>query len=483
MLLAPLLDEQSTSPYYIQLYEYFKHEIIAENLTAGTRLPSLRKLAEQLNISTTPIELAYQQLLAEGFIESRAKSGYYVQALHPIYQRTDHHWGQTGQMNQAAARAITARDPHYYRYDFHISKNDFSIFPYRIWKNLLQEHLANPQLLQYGDPQGEPALRQSIATYLRQFRGLRCTAEQVVIGADQYILASLLSLLLKNHSGNRIGIEDPGYHLLPATFLKHGYEVVPIPLQEDGLCIDHLYSSKAKVVYTSPSHQFPRGITMPIQKRMQLLEWAKQTDGFIIENDDDGEFRYHGRPIPSVQGMVKDAPVIYLGGFSQVIAPALCIHYMVLPKFMLYAYHQLKWDLYLEHSASRLNQIALHHFFEKGYFDKHLRKMRLLYRRKHDQMIQSIQQHMGDRAVVTGKDAGFHLMLKIEHERSEAELVQLAKEAGVRIAPMSFTWWGKDKCDEHGIVPKVHEFIVGFGGIDEDNIDDGIRTLKEVWFD
>ncbi|TVX88115.1 PLP-dependent aminotransferase family protein [Paenibacillus agilis] len=470
MFIAPKLDEHSKNPFYLQLYEFFKQEILSGNLSPHTRMPSLRKLAEQLNLSTTPVELAFQQLVAEGFIKSRPKSGYYVQALHPIYHKN------VATSHQQASHRITARDPRYYRYDFHISKNDFSTFPHRIWRGLLQDALDHTDGLQYGDPQGEPALRHSITTYLRRYRGLRCTPDQVIIGADQYILASLLSLLLKHSGGsNRLGIEDPGYHSIPATFKNHGYKVVPIPLQESGIQIEPLYSSNINVVYTSPSHQFPTGVMMPIAKRVQLLEWANHSQGFIIEDDYGGEFRYHGRSIPSIQGLIENSPVVYLGSFSQAIAPTFCIHYMILPNSLLPAYHQLKWELYLEHSASRINQIALHHFMERGYFEKHLRRMRQLYKRKHDTLTRSIKQHFQDRAIVTGNDAGFHMILTVQDQRSEEELVELAKAADIRMTPMSFTWW---KPPQH---KKLH-FIVGFGGIAEELIDEGIQRLKEVWF-
>ncbi|WP_028594464.1 PLP-dependent aminotransferase family protein [Paenibacillus assamensis] len=470
MFIAPKLDEQSKTPFYLQLYEFFKQEIRLGNLSPNTRMPSLRKLAEQLNVSTTPVELAFQQLVAEGFIKSRPKSGYYVQALHPIY----HKYAASAQ--QPSTHRITARDPHCYRYDFHISKNDFSTFPHRVWRGLLHDAIDHTDGLQYGNPQGEPALRQSIVTYLRRYRGLRCTPDQVIVGADQYILTSLLSLLLKHSgSGNRLGIEDPCYHLVPATFKNHGYEIVPIPLQENGIQIEPLYNSNINIVYTAPSHQFPTGLMTSITKRIQLLEWANDSQGFIIEDDYGGEFRYHGRSIPSIQGLIENSPVIYLGSFSQAIAPTFCIHYMILPNRLLPAYHQLKWELYLEHSASRINQLALHQFMEKGHFEKHLRRMRQLYKRKHDILIRSIQEHFQGRAVVTGTDAGFHILLNVHDQRSEEELVELAKAADIRVTPMSFTWWIPYRRNE------LH-FIIGFGGIPVELIDEGIQRLKEVWF-
>ncbi|UQZ34420.1 PLP-dependent aminotransferase family protein [Paenibacillus sp. PK3_47] len=467
MLLVPGLNEHSDTPYYIQLYDYFAKEISSGSLPAGTRLPSIRTLASQAGISTTPVELAYQQLLAEGFIASRPRSGCYVQPMHMFSGN------KPPELPAPAAPRITPRDSTEYAYDFHISKNDFSLFPHKMWRSLYQEQLSNPDLLQYGDPQGEPALRASIAAYLRQFRGLRCTAEQIVVGGDQYTLCSILCLMLQGRR-SRLAIEDPGYHLVPAAFRRSGYEILPVPLQEDGLDAEKLRQSGADLVYISSSHQFPRGITMPISKRHALLDWARSTHSYIIEDDYDGEFRYHGRPIPALQGLLENSPVIYMCSFAQSLAPALCIHYMVLPQELLPLYHSLARELYLEHSASRLNQIALHYFLERGHFGKHLRKMRLLYQRKHDLLLRAIQQHFGDQAVISGRDAGFHILLKLRSGGSARALAASAAAEGIRVTPMSYTWWEHPGNDEP-------EFILGFAGIPEDAIEEGIRRLAEVW--
>ncbi|WP_306766045.1 PLP-dependent aminotransferase family protein [Paenibacillus sp. IHB B 3415] len=470
MLLVPNLNEHSEIPYYIQLYDYFAKEIIGGALPSGTRLPSIRRLAALCGISATPVELAYQQLLAEGFIASKPRSGY---TILPVHRNGGP--AEAEERPRPAVRPITPRDSRQYAYDFHMSRNDFSLFPHKIWRSLYQEQLANPHLLQYGDPQGEPALRESIAAHLRRFRGLRCTAEQVVVGGDQYTLCSLLCLML-NERVTRLGIENPGYHLLPAAFKRGGYEIMPIPLEEDGLMIEKLYRSGADAVYISPSHQFPRGMAMPIAKRLALLDWARSAGGYIIEDDYDGDFRYHGRPIPALQGLAADSPVIYMCSFAQSVAPALCLHYMVLPEELLPLYHSLRSELYLEHSASRLHQIALHYFIERGHFEKHLRRMRLLYQRKHDLLLRSVQRYFGDAAAVSGRDAGFHLLLTLKPPAagSARELAAAAEAEGIRVTPMSYTWWDKPDCDEP-------EFILGFGGIAEDLIDEGIRRLAEIW--
>jgi len=471
LLIVPKIDEYSKAPYYVQIVEFIKKEIISGMIPSHTRLPSIRKLADQLNTSATPVELAYQQLLSEGFIESKPKIGYFVTSIHKasIASKPNSHQPEE-------PLPITARDPREYKYDFHLSKNDFTRFPYRTWKRLFARNLMNSAALSYGNPQGEEGLRQVLAGYLHQYRGVNCSPEQIVIGADQYILASLLSLIVHDTSrSNRIAIEDPGYHQLPATFRKHGYEVIPVALEPDGLSLEELHKSKANVVYTSPSHQFPRGMIMPISRRLQLIEWAKNHSAYIIEDDYDGEFRYHGKPIPSMQGLVDNSPIIYLSGFSQLLAPAFCIHYMVLPEQLLPKYHELRTELYLEHSAARWNQITLQQFIEQGFLETHLRKMRQLYRRKHDLMIRAIHKYFGNKATITGTDAGFHVILTIDHVLTETELAASARDVGIMVAPMSFTWWDKSQ-------PRALEFMIGFGGIPEDRIEEGIHLLHKVWY-
>ena len=472
MLLVPMLIDARKVPYYIQLYDYFKKEILGGMLPADTRLPSIRSLAAQLNISATPVELAYQQLLSEGFIASKPRSGYVVQPIHMLSGTETE--AKTGSDHlPLPVPPITPRDSRQYAYDFHISKNDFSLFPHKIWRSLYQEQLANPDLLQYGDPQGEPALRSSIAAHLRQFRGMRCTAEQVVVGGDQHTLCSLLCHILPGGE-RRLAIEEPGYHLLPAAFRRNGYEILPVPLEEDGLDAEKLYNHRANAVYISPSHQFPCGMIMSIAKRHTLLDWARTTDSYIIEDDYDSEFHYHGRPVPALQGLLENSPVIYMGSFAQSVAPALGIHYMVLPEKLLPPYHALARELYLEHSASRLNQIALHYFMERGYFGKHLRRMRLLYQRKHELLLQSIQRYFGEQAAVRGQGAGFHLLIHLHSSDSSRLLAETAAAAGIRVTPMSYTWWGQPEKEEP-------VFILGFGGISEDRVEEGIRRLAEVW--
>ncbi|MGE5704148.1 MAG: PLP-dependent aminotransferase family protein [Clostridia bacterium] len=472
MLLMPVFDQTRKTPQYVQLYHYLKGEIAAGRLAEQTKLPSVRRLADLLAISTTPVELAYQQLMAEGFITSKPKSGYYVQKMPEPYQNLE-------QRSVEADEGVPLRDVRTYEYDFHLSKNDFSAFPFRIWRRLANQALRieEKDLLFYGDPQGERGLRRELSAYLRQFRGLDCTPEQIVIAADQYLLLSFLCMMIKTEYAEAgIGLENPGYPLFRSTFMQHGFRVQPISLEEDGISVAELYDSQVRAAYVSPSHQYPKGMLMPISKRLELLEWAKRVDGIVIEDDYDGEFRYHGKPVPSLQGLIPDAPVVYMGGFSQMVAPALCITYMVLPRRLLAPFRRLQDLLLFEQSSSPLHQRTMQLFMETGFFEKHVRKMRNLYRKKHDAVIAAIGKHFGDKVIISGKDAGLHLFVKINSTKSEQELRQRAKEAGINIASAAYTWF-------EPWPPERKEFLIGFGGIELEKIEPGIKRLKEIWFD
>ncbi|MCM3173933.1 PLP-dependent aminotransferase family protein [Paenibacillus sp. MER 99-2] len=482
----PTLEENTSRPVYVQLSDHIKREIMRGELAEDAKLPSIRKLAEMLGISSTPVEWAYQQLIAEGYVYSQPRRGFRVRAL------TDGYGAIQLPMDNKLHHRITPEQPQYpdtdqsairptknMKYDFHMSRNDFSLFPYAKWQqytNRIWREEAD-ELLFYGDPQGEWGLRCEIATYLGQFRGVRCSPEQIVVGAEQHLLMTLLvQTLFKLGGMHSIGVERPGYRLLPGTFRHYGYQVVPISLDEEGLDITALERSGVKLVGVSPSHQFPMGMTMPIARRLALLDWAEREQAYIIEDDYDGEFRYHGRPIPSMQGLREDSRVIYMGGFSQVLAPALCIHYMVLPMELMHGFREMYRDVLFEQSASRLIQRTLEVFMREGELGKHIRKMRNLYKRKHDLLVQSIRRHFGEQAEISGQNAGFHLVLRITSSQTASVLVQAVAETGVQVSSTEYLW-GEASSPRDG----KKEFIIGFAGIEAVQIDQGIEALAKAW--
>ncbi|MDA1570283.1 PLP-dependent aminotransferase family protein, partial [Bacillus cereus] len=299
---------QSKTPIYLQIYEYMKREISQGSLRAGTRLPSHRNLAMQLNVSRITVESAYQQLLAEGYVESKPKRGIFVAEVDiDVIQKKQH----------IASNIANNKENKQYDYDCSQGLIDQKAFPITNWKRALHETLFQyeNELFAKEDPQGELVLREHISKYLYHARGVHSSPDQIIIGAGTQPLLWLLLQLLG--SKKEYGIENPGFHRIPAMIQSCGLPVHPIPLDDKGIHISALRESGSNVAYVTPSHQFPLGIIMPLSRRLELLKWANDCNGYIIEDDYDGEFRYIGKPIPSLQGLDSNERVIYMGTFSK----------------------------------------------------------------------------------------------------------------------------------------------------------------------
>ncbi|MED3561531.1 PLP-dependent aminotransferase family protein, partial [Bacillus xiapuensis] len=328
---TPNLETHCDEPLYFQLYNYIKKEIKTGKLPANTKLPSKRKLSTYLQISQNTIEAAYGQLLAEGYIEAKPRSGYFVCELE--------------QANFTVKRDVQFIEEKKYKeqffsFDFTYAGVDSGSFPFGLYRKITNEvlRIENKQVLLLGHPQGDFGLRETIAKYLFESRGVHCSPSQIIIGSGTPYLLNLLFKLLK---GSKFAVENPGYH---RGIFIHGQnieDVEMIPLDQGGIILSHLEQSRANVVCVTPSHQFPCGMIMPISRRMQLLSWAeKEENRFIIEDDYDSEFRYIGKPIPALQGLDKYEKVIYMSTFSKSLLPSLRVAYIVLPTTLLQKYKE-----------------------------------------------------------------------------------------------------------------------------------------------
>lgn len=461
---------EGSEALYLQLYRYFCAEIQDRRLPSGTRLPSVRALSDFLRVSKTTVEGAYYQLLAEGYIESRERSGFYVVDVEwdgPIKagKKTTPEASKTGNRVEEAAYPI--------RYDFHYARVDADQFPYEIWRKYSNQCMQreNKTVLYYGDKQGEPQLREEIARYLSRARGVNATADQIVIGAGTQVMVSLLGFLF-GMRGQAVAMEEPGYNGVRAIFLNQGYDVRPIVLEEDGIDVESLNESGARLVYISPSHQDPTGIVMPYAKRLKLLQWANRTESYIMEDDYDGEFRYHGRPIPSLQGLDTEGRVVYLGTFSKALLPSIRISYMVLPHRLLEIYQAQMIDF--DQTASRVHQETLALFMKNGDWERHIRKMRTLYRKKHETMLRLLQEQMGPSIRIMGQDAGMSVTVEVNSASTSKELTRIAAAAGIRVYPTDHKWMN----------PPINgrpTFQFGFGGQSVQDMEEGIRLLQCVW--
>lgn len=455
------LDNKSDEPMYHQIYSYVKEEILSGRLSCGEKLPSARELAGYLSVSRNPVDTAYEQLVAEGYVYALPKRGYFVnrithtQQIHPAEHREEGE--EKGQEN--------------YRYDFDPDAVDVESFPYSVWQSIGRKALKDHSLFLAGDYRGDWELRRAVADYLYGSRGVLCQAANVVIGAGIGYLLQLLSVLFRHKK--RIAFEEPGYVRAKKILASHGFEVCHIDVEGGGIGIEGLEASGAELCYVTPSHQFPLGTVMSIAKRQQLLQWAKEEeDRYIIEDDHDSEYRYKGRPIPALQSIDSEGKVIYIGTFSKAIAPALRMGYMVLPDQLLERFQECCGDYNCP--VSRLDQAMMAEFIHGGYFEKHLNRMRKRYKEKHDTVLAVFRSYQ-DRIEVTGDYAGLYVIARSLRQREEEKVMQVAQKQGIRLRPLSFYY--KE-------LPKDYmpSFLIGFAGQTKEELKEGLRILCEKVF-
>jgi len=461
------LETEGGSRLYEQIYEYIKKEIRDGKLSAGEKLPSTRSLAEYLQVARSTVDYAYGQLHSEGYIESRPGSGYFVCPLEDLLRledidRTEKKTAVQGRAEETKAEAHIDFSP----YDI-----DMSGFPFSVWKKITKNTLvcANSDLFARGEPQGDYELRHTISRYLHSSRGVNCRPEQIIIGAGNDYLLMLLEKILGRHVG--IAMENPTYKRSYHIFQSFAYPIVTVEMDEYGMRPDRLEQEKVKVAYVMPSHQFPTGTVMPIGRRMELLKWAAgSADRYLIEDDYDSEFRFHGKPIPALQASDRYGRVIYMGTFSKAIAPAIRISFMVLPDTLLERY--LRECYFYSCTVSRIDQRILDEFIREGYFERHLNKMRKIYRTKHELLLECLQPFR-DSFAISGENAGLHLLLTSRTDRREQELVGRAAERHVRVYGLSESMV-EDAPDRASV-------LLGFGGLNCDSIKEGVKILREAW--
>ncbi|MDO4941394.1 MAG: PLP-dependent aminotransferase family protein [Lachnospiraceae bacterium] len=455
------IDTKKKEPIYEQIYKYIRKEIKKGALTCGTKLPSSRKLAEHLDVSRNTIDLAYSQLLSEGYIESKPKRGYFVAEVDEILDFAD----------EIPEEDDVIEKKELLPYEFAPSGVDMAHFPYNTWRRLMREVLMgdNSEIFQTGNSSGDYELRDAIRIYLHQSRGVICRSSQIILGSGMEYLILLLAQILG--TDYVVGMENPTYMQAYRVFSQLGFDVHGISMDEMGMKVDDLLKSNVQIAYVTPSHQYPTGTVMPISRRNALLKWASEKENrFIIEDDYDSEFRYHGKPIPALQGNDKNGKVIYMGTFSKAIAPAIRVGYMVLPKELL-AIYQEKISFY-SCTVSRIDQAILSEFIRGGHFERHLNRMRALYKGKNQYLMQQLKL-FGDDAVISGASAGLHVLVEFkdlaDHELFEKTLY----EKGVKIQRISSYYiTGK---------PEKECYILGFARLKESQIKQGILIIKDIY--
>ena len=453
------------NPMYIQIYEYIKEEILRGNLACPQKLPSSRSLAAHLQVSRSTVDTAYGQLVAEGYIEAREKRGYFV---NPITHT------QNFRVTPPAAPAGSAdRTAETVLYDFNPDAVDISHFPYSVWKSIGKNQLDNPKNFVSGSHYGNRELRQAISDYLHGSRGVNCSPEHIVVGAGLAHLLQMLCVLFE-HKG-AIAMEDPGYRSARQVLHSGGFTILDIPLREGAFDTEALKSAPTDICYVTPSHQFPLGSVLSISRRQQLLSWADEAPGrYIIEDDHDSEFRYQGLPIPALQSLDYRRRVIYIGTFSKAISPAVRMGYMVLPETLAEAYRE-RCSFY-PCPVPRLSQAIMTDFIRQGFFEKHLNRMRKLYKGRHDRMVEAICRYLPEKYFdISGDNAGLYLIRHYRGPLDEKTIEERAKKNGVRLRSLR----GYYAQPPAGYSPS---YLLGFAGMEDEAITEGIRCLAERVF-
>ena len=411
-----VLDANAKTPLYEQLYRALKEDILSGEIKGGEKLPSKRTLAEHLNISRITVENAYNQLVTEGYLVSKPKSGYYAETLEALPRRLP--------PVRQNSPAIMVPPPT-------VSAGQF---PFSIWARLMRSVLLDQHdlLLQPPPNTGLPELRSAIAGMLRRSRGMEVSPENIVIGAGaEYLYNILIQLLGKDL---RYGLENPGHRKIRQVYEANGVEICPISLDENGVSFASLLFSHASVLHFSPGHQYPTGVVMPIVRRRQLMNWVGGRENqWLIEDDYDSEFRFSGRMVPTMYSMDTLGRVIYLNTFSRTITPALRISYMILPDELMARYRQ-KLGFY-SCTVPSMEQLTLARFLEEGHFEKHVSRMKRHYRLLRDQLLKLLRQSCkADRMAVQGDEAGLHFLLRLDTDLPDDAVEQRLAEGGIRAA-------------------------------------------------
>ena len=471
--LTTALDAASAVPLYEQLYQSLAAEMRAGAIPAGTRMPGKRRLAAELSVSVNTVDAAYQILAAEGYLEPKERSGFYVQEYLALPPRPERAPGTPAKPVEPEAPAGEAAPPSPpVRYDLSTRGVDPALFPFRTWARLQKELLySSPELLTHGDAQGDWELRQALADYLEEYRGVQCSPQQIVVGAGLEYLLGLLAPLLPG----KAAVETPGYPRAKQVLENNGVECCCLPVDEDGLSIEELSRSGASVCYVTPSHQFPTGVTMPAGRRVELLHWAAKRPGerYIIEDDYDSEFRFDTRPLPSLQGMAgADGPVVYLSTCSRSLAPSIRIAYMVLPEHLMPAW----WKTYRLYASTvgRFEQQTLARFITEGYFTRHLARERVAYKARRDALTAALNAAFAPRQLrLAGLHTGLHLLASLKNAPPDEALRRAAEAEGVRLNLLS-------DYDLTGARHQTGTLVLGYGSLDDAACDSVGQTLKRV---
>ena len=514
MELALQIQADTDQPLHQQVYEQIRVAILTGRVRSHQRLPASRQLAKSLGISRTTVVQSYEQLISEGYLETRQGAGTFVCARVPDEMlQTARKWevesssgedssdfrlSSYGQRIQETADPIHAEGC---ELSFQYGVPAMDLFPIQQWRRLQGRHAtAGTGWMDYSrEPMGYEPLQAQIAQYVSQTRAVRCEPEQVLVTSGAQQALSLIVRLLID-SGDAIAIENPGYLSARRIFISSGATILPVPVDSEGLEIDGpegLWALSARssrkltsgqpsprLVYVTPSHQFPTGVLMSLSRRLGLLQWAQQTNGLIIEDDYDSEFRYSGRPVPALQGLDGDHRVLYVGTFSKVMFPGLRLGYIVLPPALIPVFRRAKW--LSDRQGSLIDQRALTDFISEGHLAKHVRRMRSIYEGRRRSLVESLSQIAADalncieRIEIPGDESGLHIMAHLPTQHSNDRIIAEAKQRGVSLVSAHPHYWQTVESPQPNRQPGQGKFIFGFGNISDRHIRAACDRIKPI---
>jgi GntR family transcriptional regulator / MocR family aminotransferase len=472
------LDRRLTRPLHRQVYDGYREAILDGRLRPGQRLPSTRTLAEDLHISRIPAVMAFEQLAAEGYVESRVGAGSFVAAGIPDLpqfnaRRKVAHKARPGPRRVPPSRLAHLDEPWLeLRGPFRVSQPALDEFPAELWARLVARHARRMSLRQmaYGDPMGSMVLREALASYLRTVRSVTCTPEQImIVSGSQQALALAAQALLS--AGDAVWLEEPGYGGARDALHLAAARIIPVPVDHDGLDVAAgiAQSPDAKGAYVTPSHQYPLGAIMSAPRRLQLLEWARRRGAWLFEDDYDSEYRFDGQPLASLHGLDGDARVLYMGTFSKILFPALRVGYLVIPRDLVGRFRRFRdaMDIF----PAPLYQAVLADFIREGHFTRHLRRMRGIYAERRRALDAALERELGGVVRIVGDHAGMHLVAMLPRGARDHDIAVRAARRGISVIPLSSCYTGRRT--QAGLV-------LGYASIRTTEIPDAVRRLKTI---
>jgi GntR family transcriptional regulator / MocR family aminotransferase len=470
-----VVDRALPTPLQRQIYDQWRVGILTGRFRRGERVPSSRAFADAYDVARVTVTVAYDQLLAEGYFETRRGSGTFVsselpdEALRPMpvdaavqpvaYKiRLSLYGSRLGDIRRlpVSARQLTLSNV----------SPDLTWFPFSVWRRLISRHLrrATPTLFDHrAQPAGLEILRSEIASHLARTRAVRCTPEQVIVVSGSQQALDLCARLLLDR-GDEAAVEEPGYPGARQLFLAHGARLTTMPVTDSGASTDGL-TNRTRLVHVTPSHQFPTGVSMTLARRLELLEWARTRAAVVLEDDYDSEYRYSGAPLPAMHSLANGVGVIYVGTFSNVMFRGLRIGYVVVPVELIATFTTAKWMA--DRHTTLLEQAALADFLGEGHFERHVRRMRRVYKHRRDVLLEALDRYFGSGAVVRGDAAGLHMTVRF---RNSSSVRKRAERNGVELTGTGIYYLSK---------PAPDEFILGFSAIGERTIREAVRHLAK----